>query len=70
MNYTHLFSIEWDDSYNDPDYSIPGRFNTYLDNRGPGDIERLAKMLEFLAGAMRERKSHFQHREKLEKGEK
>ena len=60
MNYTNLFEIQWDNSYNDPDYSIPGRFNTWLDNCGELDRERLAKMLEFLAEAMRNRTAPFQ----------
>ena len=66
MNSTHLFSIEWDNSYNDPDYAIPGTFNTWLDNAGSLNQERLAKMLEFLAKAMRERKPPFHVRNRKE----
>lgn len=60
MNYTKLFEIEWDDSYNDPDFSVPGTCNKWLDNN-PDKIERLAKHLEWLAKVMRERKEPFAH---------
>ena len=59
MNYTHLFDIEWDDSYNDPDYKIPGRLEKWLDGRGPKDIERLAETLEWLAKSLRNRTAPF-----------
>lgn len=62
MNSTHLFSIEWDDSYNDPDYSIPGTFQDYLNRMSEVDVERLAKNLEFLARGLRNRTAPFERR--------
>lgn len=60
MNYTPLFSIEWDNSYNDPDYRIPGSFQRYLDEMGTLNQERLAKMLESLAQSIRNRTTPFE----------
>lgn len=62
MNYTNLFAIEWDNSHNDPDYRIPGSISNYLDGMGLADRERLAKMLEFLAKAIRNRTVPFEPR--------
>lgn len=64
MNHTKLFEIHWDNSYNDPDYAIPGTFNTWLDNCGTLNQERLARMLEWLAQVMRERKPPFHKRDR------
>ena len=55
MNHTVLFTLEWDDSYGDPDFGVPGTMEKWLNNRDIQDIERLAKMCEFLAGALRTR---------------
>ena len=60
MNYTHLFDIKWDDSYNDPDYRIPGTFLEWLNSRSEKDVERLAENLEFLAKALRNRTAPFE----------
>lgn len=65
MNYTHLFSIEWDTSYNDPDYRIPGSFQRYLDEMGTLNQERLATMLEFLADGIRKRTCPFEKKTKI-----
>ena len=59
MNYTELFKIQWDNSYNDPDFAVPGTMQKWLEGKNSKDIERLAKHLEFLAGALRERKAPF-----------
>lgn len=58
MNFTHLFSIEWDDSYNDPDYAIPGTFMEWI-SRHDHERERLAKHLEWIAKCIRENLSPF-----------
>jgi len=59
VNYTHLFSIDWDDSYGDPDYKIPGLFKDWYLRHSKEDIERLATNLEFLATALRNRTAPF-----------
>ena len=61
MNYTRLFYIDWGDSYNEPDYGIPGTFESWLDSRrDPKETaERIAKKLEFLAKALRDRTAPF-----------
>ena len=59
MNSTHLFSIQWDDSYNDPDFAVPGTMQEWIEKRDSKDIERLAKNLEFLASALRKREAPF-----------
>ena len=61
MNYTKLFEIEWDDSYNDPDFSVPGTCNAWLDAQGKDTIERLALHMEWLANRLRSRKEPFGH---------
>ena len=43
MNYTKLFYIDWDDSYNDPDYGIPGTMDEWLNRRDEKDICVLLK---------------------------
>jgi len=59
MNYTTLFEIQWDDSYNDPDYGIPGTMEKWLNNRSKEDIDRLAKLLHWLAEQMSKRETPF-----------
>jgi len=59
MNYTHLFDIQWDDSYDDPDYGVPGTFGEWISKR-EGDRVRLAEQLEWMAKRMREGKPPFQ----------
>ncbi len=61
MNYTKLFEIEWNDSYNDPDYAVSGSCNQWLCMHDKVTIERLAKHLEWLANRLRERKEPFNH---------
>lgn len=65
MNYTELFTIEWDNSYGEPDYRIPGSFQRYLDEMGELNKERLAKLLEFLASAIRNRTVPFERKVKI-----
>lgn len=60
MNYTELFKIQWDDSWNEPDFAISGTMQEWIQRKDSKDIERLAKHLEFLAKALRERKAPFQ----------
>ena len=52
MNYTPLFEIRWDESYNDPDCAIPGTFNEWLSIHEAAR-ERLANNLEWLAERIR-----------------
>ena len=65
MNYTKLFTIEWDDSYNDPDFAIPGTMNEWLNKRSKKDIKRLAEMLEFLAKQIIKREAPFKEFKRL-----
>ncbi|MCH7604977.1 hypothetical protein IID24_03245 [Patescibacteria group bacterium] len=58
MNYTDLFMIKWDDSYNDPDYGVPATFNEWL-YRHPERREELAQMLERIAENLRDDKAPF-----------
>ena len=58
MNYTKLFDVQWDDSYNDPDFGMPGTFMDWL-SVNEDKRERLAKHLEWLASALREGKEPF-----------
>ena len=58
MNYTRLFSIEWDDSYNEPDFSIPGTFEDWL-VKNEDKREKLAKHLEWLAQQLRNNENPF-----------
>ena len=71
MKHEHLFDIEWDCSYNDPDYSISGIEQTKINNLGSYNRERLANMLEFLAKAIRNQTTPFEARDRsyLGKGE-
>ncbi len=64
MKHEYLFSIEWDCSYNDPDYSVSGICQTRINNLGNYDRERLAKMMEFLAKAIREQTTPFEVRDR------
>lgn len=59
MHFTKLFSVDWDDSYGDPDFGVPGTTDEWLDRRSPEDIERLAKHVEWLAQQLRKRESPF-----------
>ena len=58
MNHTHLFSIETDDSYGGMDFAIPGTFYEWL-SRNESRREELAQHLEWLAMALRTRRSPF-----------
>lgn len=64
MKHEYLFSIEWDCSYNDPDYAISGICQTKINNLGSLNRERLAKMLEFLANSIRNQTSPFDVRDR------
>lgn len=59
MNYTELFKIQWDDSYGDPDFAIPGTMEEWLNQQSKEDIERLAVHLEWLAERLRKRETPF-----------
>ena len=61
MNYTHLFSIEWDDSYNDPDFKVPTEFQEWIKNHEQ-KRETLARHLEWLATVLRSKKAPFETR--------
>ena len=64
MTHEHLFSIEWDCSYGDPDYAVSGICVTRINNMGSLDRERLAKMLEWLAMAIRNQTVPFEIRDR------
>lgn len=70
MKHEYLFSIEWDCSYNDPDYAINGVCQNRINNMGSENRERLAKMLEFLAKAVRNQTEPFHVRDRSYLGEK
>lgn len=64
MKHEHLFSIEWDCSYNDPDYAISGICQTRINGMGSLDRGRLADMLEFLAKSLRNQTPPFEVRDR------
>ena len=72
MKHEHLFDIEWDCSYNDPDYCISGIGQTRINNLGSYNRERLANMLEWLGKAVRNQTEPFSVRDRsyMGKGEK
>lgn len=64
MKHEHLFSIEWDCSYNDPDYAVSGIGQTRINNLGSLNRERLSKMLHFLADAVLNQTAPFEVRDR------
>ena len=66
MHFTRLFSIDWDDSYNTPDFAIPGTFRDWI-GRNEDKREKLADHLVWLADCLRKRQSPFGPNEIFEK---
>lgn len=64
MKHEKLFSIEWECSYNYPDYCVSRIGQTRVNNLGSYNRKRLASMLEFLAKAVRNQTTPFEVRDR------
>jgi len=69
MKHTHLFNIEWDNSYGDPDFGIPWTFFEWM-KHNEDKRERLAQHLEWLAKALRNKSAPFHYPEETARTER